>query len=179
MPKLAAKTRKKVAKAEAIGGGEFEPLEPGKYIAELAEVEAKTSNAGNPMWVATFEEIHDLDGERQPGRQWYNLNLPIDTMPDDYNPARLRKGQTREDSWENYQRMCEGRLKAFFEAFGYDVDSDTDEMIGEKCVIIIGVRTIKQGARAGEKTNSVNGVAPLDSVDYEGGDEDGEGGDEF
>jgi hypothetical protein len=178
MPKLAAKTRKKVAKAEAVAGGDFEPLAPGKYIATLAGVEAKTSNAGNPMWVAEFEEIHDLDGDRQPGRQWYNLNLPVDTMPDDYEPKRLRKGQTREDSWENYQRLCEGRLKGFFEAFGYEVDSDTDEFVGEQCVIIIGVRTITQGARAGEKTNQVNGVAPLDSVDYEGA-EDGGGEDEF
>lgn len=180
MPKLAAKIKKRVAKADAVGGGDFEPLAPGKYIASLSEVEAKTSNAGNPMWVAEFEEIHDLDGERQPGRQWYNLNLPIDgPMPESYEPKKLRKDQTKQDSWDNYQRMCEGRLKGFFEAFGYEVDSDTDEFISEKCVIVVGVRTITQGARAGEKTNQINGVAPLDSVDYEDGDEDGESKDEF
>lgn len=180
MPKLAAKTRKRVAKAEAVGSGDYEPLAPGKYIAELSEVEAKNSNAGNPMWVAEFTEIHDLDGDRQPGRQWYNLNLPIDgPMPDSYEPKRLRKGQTPEDSWENYQRMCEGRLKGFFEAFGYEVDSDTDEFIGERCVITVGVRTITQGARAGEKTNQINGVAPLDSVDFEEGEGDETKNDEF
>lgn len=175
MPKLAAKQRKKVEKAEAVSG-EFEPLKPGKYIATLADVVAKTANSGAPMWVAEFEEIHSLDGERQPGRQWYNLMLPQDKMPEDYQPKRSKKSP--EEAWEDYQNLCNGRLKSFFEAFGYTVDSDTDEMISERCVLQIGVRTIQNGARAGEQTNSVNGVAPLDSVNYEGS-EDGEDDDEF
>lgn len=166
MAKLAAKDRKKVEKATAVSG-EFEPLKPGKYVAQLDEVEVKKSNAGNPMWVAEFSEIHSLDGEKQPGRQWYNLNLPTtDTPPDDY-----AKGA---EKWEQYQRLCEGRLKGFFEAFGFEVDSDTDEFIGDRCVLVIGVRTIQSGVRTGEATNSVNGVKPLDSVEYEGEDDDGD-----
>lgn len=175
MPKLAAKVRKRVEKADAVSG-EFEPLKPGKYIGQLAEVEAKTSAAGNPIWSVVFEEIHNLDGDRQPGRQWYNLNLPVDKMPEDYRPKNSKKSP--EDAWESYQDLCLGRLKQFFEAFGYSEDSDTDEMIGEKCVLQIGVRTIQNGARAGEVTNSVNGVAPLDSVSYEGEDSE-DNDDEF
>lgn len=171
MAKLAAKTRKRVAKADAVTGGDFEPLTPGKYIATLSEVEAKNSQAGAPMWVAEFEDITDLDGDRQPGRQWYNLMLPQDVMPEDYKPKRSKKSP--QEAWDDYQRLCEGRLKAFFEAFGYTVDSDTDEMIGDRVVLQIGVRTIANGARAGEKTNSVNAILPLDSVDFE--DEAGEG----
>lgn len=168
MPKLAVKTRKAVAKADSVSG-DFEPLKPGKYVGTLAEVEAKNSAAGNPMWVAVFEDITNMDGERQPGRQWYNLNLPTsDTPPDDYEKDA--------EKWVQYQRLCEGRLKAFFEAFGYEVDSDTDEFIGESCVLTIGVRTIQRGERAGEKTNTVNGVKPL-TGDEPTGDEDG--GDEF
>lgn len=170
MPKLNAKLKKKVEKAEAVTG-EFEPLKPGKYIATLNEVEAKDSGSGNPMWVAEFGDIRNLDGESQPGRQWLNLNLPTtDTPPESYE-----KGA---DKWVQFQRLCEGRLKAFFEAFGYTVDSDTDEMVGDECVIILGVRTIKTGPRAGERTNSVNGVAPLDSVNATVGDGDGEGDDD-
>lgn len=171
MPKLAAKTRKKVEKAEATSS-EFKPLSPGKYVAELSEVEAKNSNNGHPMWVAEFTEIHSLDGERQPGRQWYNLMLPQDKMPEDYQPRNSKKKP--EEAWEQYQELCNGRLKAFFEAFGYSVDSDTDEMIGDRVVLQIGIRTIQNGVRAGEQTNQVNGVAALDSVDYE---EDGDGAD--
>lgn len=169
MPKLAAKDRKKVQKAEAVGGG-FEPLKPGKYVAELSNVEAKNSAAGNPMWVAEFTEIHNLDGEKQPGRQWYNLNLPTTNEP----PEGYTKGA---EKWEQYQNLCAGRIKAFFEAFGFTVDSDTDELIGERVVLQIGVRTIQNGDRAGEQTNSVNGVQPLDSVNYAG--EDGDDDDDF
>jgi len=172
MPKLAAKMRKKVEKATATTG-EFEPLTPGKYIAELSEVEAKASSGGAPMWVAEFTNLHNLEGEKQPGRQWYNLMLPQESMPDDYE-----KG---EEKWDQYQDLCEGRLKGFFEAFGFSVDSDTDEMIGERCVLIVGVRTIQRGERAGQKVNQVNGVKPLDSVDFEDADGDGgtKDGDEF
>lgn len=175
MPKLAAKTRKAVEKAEAVSGG-FELIKPGKYIAELSNVEAKTSNAGNPVWSAEFNEIHSLDGERQPGRQWYNLNLPQDNMPEDYKPKNSKKSPA--EAWESYQSLCNGRLKAFFEAFGFSVDSDTDEMIGERCVLQIGQRTIQNGPKKGEDTNTVNGVFPLDSVDFEDAGS-GEDPDEF
>lgn len=166
MPKLAAKDRKKVAKAEATSG-EFEPMPPGKYVATLKDVEAKTSGAGNSYWNAEFEEIHDLDGERFPGRQWYMIMLPIDSMPDDYVPGKNKKAGTKPtkaeqvDAWDKYQGLTAGRIKAFFEAFGFSEDSDTDEMIGERCVLQIGVETINQGPRTGQQTNRVNAVFPL------------------
>lgn len=166
MPKLAVKDRKKVEKAQAVGGG-FEPYKPGKYVATLSAVEAKNSSAGNPMWVAEFEDITNLDGDKMPGRQWYNLNLPTTPTP----PEGYAKGK---EKWEQYQDLCSGRIKAFFETFGFTVDSDTDEMIGEKCVIRIGIRTIQNGPKAGEQTNSVDGIAPLDSVDFAGSDDDGD-----
>lgn len=174
MPKLAAKDRKKVASSEATQGG-FDLIPPGKYRATLKDVEARTSNAGNPMWVAVFNEIHGIDGKKVPGQQWYNLNLPTS----DEAPEGYEKGQ---EKWEQYQNLCAGRIKAFFEAFGYDVDSDTEEMYGEECVIQIGQRTIKSGARAGEKANEVNGVFPLDSVPGlagGGSSDDGDGDDDF
>lgn len=176
MPKLAAKHRKKVQKAEAVTG-EYEPLPAGKYIGTLAGVEARDSSNGNAMWVAEFEDIHDLEGDRMPGRQWYQMMLPIDEMPADYQPKSSKKSP--EEAWEAYQAMTAGRLKAFFEAFGFEENSDTDEMIGERVVLQIGVRTINSGVKAGQKGNNVNGVASLDSVDYEGGDEEGEDEDNF
>ena len=176
MPKLAAKDRKKVEKAEALGDGDFPLIPPGKYIAELTGVEARTSAAGNPMWVAEFSEITGPDGETFPGRQWYNLNLPTTpTPPDGYVPKGREKDPVK--AWESYQNMCSGRIKGFFEAFGYSADSDTDEMIGERCVITIGERVINQGPKAGQKANQVNGVAALDSVPWADGIEVG-GGDE-
>ena len=170
MPKLSKKHQKSAAAAEIPGGG-FPLLEPGKYIATLAKVEAKTSQAGNPVWNAEFEDITSLDGETFPGRQWYNLNLPLDTMPESYRPDDAQ--DVREKKWGQYQNLSNGRLHGFFEAFGFTVDSDTDEMIGEKALLTIGVGNIQKGPRAGEETNQVNDIEPLpDGAESGGGDSD-------
>jgi hypothetical protein len=173
MPKLTKKVAARVEKAQATTG-DFEPITPGKYIATLSGVEAKTTNAGNPMWVAEFIDITSLRGEVQPGRQWYNLNLPIEgPMPADYVPKASRKSP--EEAWAAYQAMSDSRVKGFFEAFGFSVDSDTDELEGEKALITIGIRTIQQGDRKGEKVNSVNSIKAVPGdLDLEalGGDED-------
>lgn len=171
MPKLAKKHQKAAAAADIPGGG-FTLLEPGKYIARLSKVEAKTSQAGNPVWNAEFDEITGLDGESYPGRQWLNLNLPIDTMPDTYRPDDDEA--TRVKKWDSYQALSAGRLHGFFEAFGFTVDSDTDEMIGEKALLTIGIGTIQRGPKAGDETNQVNHIEPLGDVDASDDDDDDE-----
>lgn len=174
MAKLNAKDRKKVDKAEAVTGS-FEPLTPGKYVAELAKVETKVSGAGNAYWNAEFTEIHTLDGDKKPGRQWYMLMLPVDKMPADYKEDEALTDEQRKEKWETYQRLTAGRIKAFFEAFGYDTDSDTDEMIGDRCILQIGIETQQRGANAGQQRNRVNAVLPLDEHgDFEFGDDDGD-----
>lgn len=176
MPKLTKKVQKAAA-AAPIPSGSFEPLEPGRYVGELTKVEAKTSQAGNPVWNVEFSNITALDGTTQPGRLWYNLNMPQDEMPEDYQPA-LTESQ-RENKWEKYQGMVNGRLHGFFEAFSYTVDSDTDEMIGERCVLEVGVQTIQRGARAGQLGNQVNNVLPLSEAGEGFDAEDKKDGDDF
>lgn len=154
MPKLSKKLTKQVDEAEATHG--YQLIKPGKYFCKLGGVEVKQTKEDNPMWVAEFKDIYSLDGERQQGRQWWNLNLPIEgDAPADKDPKK----------WADAQRLSKGRLKAFFEAFGYSVDSDTDEMIGEVAVITIGIRKISQGARTGEDANQINDIEATD--DYE------------
>lgn len=172
MPKLAKKVQKAAEKAEIPGGG-FPLLDAGKYTARLAKVEPRTSNAGNPVWNIQFDELRSLDGEEQPGRQWYNLNMPIDVMPDSYRADDPQ--DVREKKWKQYQDMTLGRIHGFFEALGYTVDSDTDEMIGDRCVLQISVGTAQRGKRIGEQVNQVENVEPLsdDMIDAEAdGDDD-------
>lgn len=173
MAKLAAKDRKKAEKAQAVTG-EFKPLPAGKYVAELLEVETKVSGNGNAYWNAQFNEIHNMQGEKQPGRQFYRLMLPIDKMPADYKAETTLSDAEKAEKWEVYQSLTAGRIKAFFEAFGYSLDSDTDEMIGDRCILQIGIRTIQQGERAGQLTNEVNAVLPLGDADVDFGDDDGD-----
>lgn len=163
MAKLNAKNRKKVAKAEATTG--FKPLPPGKYLAHLRSVVAKDSGAGNPMWAIEFDKIYNSEGEKQPGRQFYNLMLPQDSMPDNYT-----KG---EEKWDQFQALSAGRIKAFLEAFGGDEDTDTDDLIGQKVGIRLGIGTIQAGNRKGEQTNRIEEVfAPDDLGDIEVDDDD-------
>jgi len=154
MPKLASKIANATESAEVVhGGGDFEPLPKGKYLAKLTEVSVRDekNKYDAPQWSAEFQEIHTLDGEKQPGRQWLNLTLPTTSK---MHPA-YANGQ---EKWEKYQAMLLGRLKAFFEAFGYTPDSDTDEMLGEWAVITLSISTIQSGPNQGKLRNEVTDI---------------------
>lgn len=180
MPKLDKKMAKAVNESEVPEGG-FTAWPNGKYVASLAEVETRFSEAGNEMWNVVFEDCTDLDGEKMPGKQFTNLVLPGDDnkMPEDYTgPVKgLRKGQTLEEAWKSRNDFLRGKIKEFFLAFGYSEDSDTDEMIGERCAIKVSQVTIQKGKRKGETGNQVDGFFSLDEVDFE--DAAGDADDDF
>ena len=149
MPKLPASIRKEVNDATTM---EYTLIEPGRYFATLSNVEVKDGKYG-PQWSAEFDTITDAKGTKSPGRQWYNLNLPVDG----HMPAAYLNG---EDKWEKFQDVNRSKMKQFFQAFGYTSDSDTDEMIGETIAMDIEVRTIQSGNRTGERVNSVKNIHP-------------------
>ena len=179
MPKLSTAAAKMVDAAEARhdNGGDFEPLAPGRYLAKLAEVSVRDqpNKYGMAMWSAEFQELVSLETESPvPGRQWLNLTLPAD--PKKGIPSNYTNGP---EKWDKYQALVLGQLKAFFESFGYTVDSDTDELLGEYAVIELGIRTIQSGPREGEKTNEVKGIHPVpEDLDLEALGIDTSGSDE-
>ncbi len=139
-------------------------LEDGRYAARLRSVTEKPGDEF-PYWVWEFEAIHDDQGVKHPGRQWNNTSL---------SPKSA------------------GFLKATFEAFGYSVDSDTDEMVGEWVVLYIGHETQTQGKNAGQIRNTIDRLAEFEADEWdfdpdnvaasttaEGGAEGGGGGDNF
>jgi len=158
MPKLNAAAAKAVEQTEAVHGGGFELLKPGKYLGQLTEVSVRENpdKYGAAQWSAEFQNLHSIE-TREPvsGRQWLNLTMPLGKKA----PANYENGA---EKWEKYQAMVKGRLAAFFEAFGYTPDSDTDEMLLEWAVITVGVQTIQQGPKQGEKRNVVNDIESLD-----------------
>lgn len=127
-------------KAEDAKDQEFELLPEGRYLAKLSEVEQRPGNEGD-YWNATFTDITDVNGKRWPGRQWDSIGL---------GPK---------SAWKQ---------KQFFNAFGYSLDSDTDEMIGEVCVLHIGQEIQKRGKRAGETVNKINRLAPYEPDAWDG-----------
>lgn len=150
MPKLTAEVSQQVTNTEGSAPTEFSLIEPGRYFATLAHVEVRDGKYG-PQWSAEFHDITSADGKRVPGRQWYNLNLPVDGhMPSNY--------MNGEDKWGKFQEVNRSKMKQFFDAFGYTTDSDTDEMVGEQVAIDIEIRTIQSGPRTGEQVNSVKSV---------------------
>lgn len=159
MPKLSSKIANTVDNTEPMGG--FEPLKPGKYLGRLAKVEVreKPNKYGAAQWSAEFDNLHTLDGETVPGRQWFNLTIPSD------NPAMPGNYEKGTEQWEKYQGVLAGVLAGFFQAFGYTADSDTDEMIGEWAVLNVKITTIQAGPREGEKTNTVQSIESAEDFD--------------
>lgn len=169
MPKLSKKIQKAVAQADpTAAGGDFPLLDPGYYYVRLGGVEVQDGNFA-PRWSATMDKIVESESmEVKPGRQWFNMNVP-DEGP---APANYTNGDKK---WANFQSMSRNQLAQFFEAFGYSVDSDTDEMTGEWAKAKIVIETINSGARQGEKTNRIKSLAPVeddfDAAEIDLGDE--------
>lgn len=143
MPKLDAEKAKKVAEQE---GSEFEALPEGIYVVKLNKVDVRQSKkdpTGPGYWAWELEVV---DGEFKGRRQWVNTSL---------------------------KDTADWKMKEVFEAFGYTTDSDTDEIVGERCRIAVVQRVIEGGARDGQMGNDVEKCLPLG--DAAAGEEDDEG----
>lgn len=156
MPKLDSNVAKNVETAEEVG---FKILPPGVYAAKLESVESRsTREHGFPAWNITFGNLVDRDGNKHPGKQFLWINIPQDP---NVVPSSYTKGA---EKWKQAQNLSMGRLKQFFDAFGVDPDTDTDELIGQPVAIKVGVQTAQSGPRKGEDQNQVNAVLPFSEV---------------
>ena len=132
MPKLSPDLVKRETETTKEWGTGFEPVPPGRYLARLTEVDGTGNGPKGPYWAWTFEGIST---PTQPVRSKFWLNTSL-------------------------SKEAEGSFKQVFNAFGYSLDSDTDEMLGEVVCLVISVRTIKKGPKMGQPTNSVDAVLP-------------------
>lgn len=135
-----AKLSKAMAKkVNTQEGGSFEALPEGIYVGKLVEVRTDGKGAAGPYWTWEF----DVQDEGFKGRKlWVNTSLADNAL------------------W---------KLKEVFTAFGYDADTDTDELIGESVKLRVSQRVIEQGSRKGEIGNNVERLMEFDS---EEGDDD-------
>jgi hypothetical protein len=158
MPKLNAAVAKAVEATEAVHGtGEFEPHPAGKYLGRLSDVTVRPepNKFGAAQWSAEFQNLVSLETQQGvAGRQWLSLTVPTGTKV----PSNYENGP---DKWQKYQNMVKGRFNAFFQAFGYTADSDTDEMLNEYAIITLVVKTAQAGKNEGKQ---VNEVADIEAV---------------
>lgn len=119
-------------KVANASGGNFEVMEPGWYHARLRDVNTDGDGPKGPYWTWEFELVEDPYISR---RVWNNTSLSENSL------------------WV---------LKMTFDAFGAELDADTDELCGQIVKLQLGIRTIQQGDRKGEKANQVNRLAKAD-----------------
>jgi hypothetical protein len=60
----------------------------------------------------------------------------------------------------SFSEKAIGSVGAVYRAFDAPIDEDTDELIGELCILSIGVGVVKKGERKGQKRNEVSAVLP-------------------
>lgn len=129
MPKLPAKTQQAAEKAE-VGGGGNAPLEEGVYVLRLHGVDATGSGPAGPYWTFEYRVVEGPDGPQNGRRRlWDRISL------------------SEKAAW---------RVKQLFTAFGFTLDSDTDEMIGEHVKAYVIQEPIQSGNRAGQMGNSIS-----------------------
>lgn len=154
MPKLSTAMAKAVDAADAIHESGFVILAPGRYIAELEEVVARDDRNGNPGWNTSWIKLTGLDGTIYPGKQFMWLTLP------QKKPARMSVEEA--DKYTKGEAQRRGQLRAFFESLGFEVGSDTDEMLGSKATLVIDVKKAAAGKNQGKDVNVVRGIYPAE-----------------
>jgi hypothetical protein len=144
MPKLSAKAAKRVDQAEV---SDFSAIPAGTYIGSLVDVDGSREGSKGPYWSWEFDVVGDTDGDdTYAGRKlWVNTSL---------------------------SEKADFKMKEVFQAFGYTVDSDTDEIVGERCKLVVSQRVIETGLRKGQMGNNVDQCLPLGAS--EGGAEEEE-----
>lgn len=134
MPKLPAAVQTAAEKAEAGGGSA--PLEDGIYILRLHSVDVTGKGAAGPYWTWEFRVVEGPDGPMNGRRRlWDRISL------------------SEAAAW---------KIKEFYTAMGFTLDSDTDEMLGEHVKAYVIQEPIQSGAKAGQMGNTISEYMEID-----------------
>lgn len=147
MPKLPKKVAKRVEDTES---SEFPLIPDGKYVGVLKEVlvSDEPGDSGSHYWMWVFEKANEEDVER--------------TMNEAWTAGTLR-------NITSLSEKADFKMKEAFAAFNVPADTDTDELLGQRVLLVVGHGPIRKGPRKGDITNSINKVLPWDG---EGGGAD-------
>lgn len=138
-------SKKAAARVEDAEIQSFAAIPPDVYVVKLNDVDGSREGPAGPYW---SWELEVVDGEYAGRKLWVNTSL---------------------------SDKADFKMKEVFHAFGYSADSDTDEIIGEQCRVLVSQRVIEQGQRKGQLGNNVDECMPLGDAD---GDEPADSGNE-
>lgn len=134
MPKLPQNVQTAAENAETGGGSA--PLEDGIYVLRLHSVDVTGSGPSGPYWTWEFRVVEGPDGPMNGRRRmWDRISL------------------SEKAAW---------KLKEFYTAMGFTLDSDTDEMLGEHVQAYIIQAPIQSGAKAGQVGNEISEYMEID-----------------
>lgn len=137
MPALPKDVAKQVAELE----DGFAIMEDDTYELELVSVISEKqgkplAGAAGPYW--TWEFIIPKDAERYVGRKfWVNTSL---------------------------SERAFFKMKEHFEAFGAPTDTNTDELIGRRCLGVVGSYVQQEGKGAGDTKNQIEKLLPAEGT---------------
>lgn len=117
--------------AENTSDDEFEPLPVGVYHARLMEVDTSREGAAGPYWSFQYDIVD----------------------PDKYGNRKV---------WDNVSLSAKAafKRKQVWGAFGVPLTTDTEDMLGDVVMLVIGHRTIQKGAREGQTAEQVSMTKP-------------------
>jgi hypothetical protein len=146
MPKLDNTTAKKVNQAEGSG---FTLVDEDQYRIKLDKVivSPKPDVNGNTYWIWTFSIVSgQTTGDKFKGKS-----------------LRTNTGFTENQAW--YPKMI-------FDAFGVKPNVDTDTLLGQEVLAIVGQAEVQKGARKGQMRNEIQTFMSLDSETDDDWDDD-------
>lgn len=133
MPKLPQATQQAAAEAESR---DFSAFSPGIYPLQLTAVDVtkKGKDSGEPYWEWEFTVTSEAPAGARGRKLWMNTSL------------------SESSAW---------KVREVYDALGFTLESDTDEMIGDLCRGQVGTEIQAKGARAGQTVNTLDKLLPL------------------
>lgn len=115
---------------------------------------------------AVHLRLRDVDATREGGKgpywSWeFEIVEPETIVMGDPPKETSIKGRRL---WNNtsLSKAAAFKMQETFDAFGVELDTDTDELIGKVVKAIISQRTIQEGNRKGEVANQIDKLKPAD-----------------
>jgi hypothetical protein len=130
----------------------FAPVPAGTYHLRLREVDPENEGPAGPYWKWEFEILDDID---------YEWEVDGEMAPQNTKGSRL---------WNNtsLSKQAAFKMKETYDAFGAELDADTDDMCGAIVRAEVSQQTIQGGARKGQIGNQIDRLFLNDGFEADG-----------